>query len=586
MNIRQPVLCFVMFVGILLLTSCGSAPQTESAAGAKATLTIAEPTLSPSQTPLPLPADSPTPNIELTLTSDAFTNPSSTPTPVVDTNGNVTWYPQQTLISWSEGGNDGNDYSYNHFTLWWDGELLMRHNDLPYTMHLSQAEVCKVLNTIETSGFFEEDGVYEVPYGGLGSEGISVNAWKTNSSGAQLLSSAILGGPYDNSFFCQDCAFPFKEAIIRPGLANTYYFLKNYRPEHFPIAPVKEILVQTSKSMHEIDAEWPLQSISFEQFIQSMKDCNEDPACGYQGKTFSGDMAQEIMEKISNNQVFPSASSSTGYIAITYQPKAPDVPPNNTLTCNTKTGHYPVLPLNPNNKFWYYAPGSKWGAEVVANENKIRVVNTSGYEKFYSYDAAFFGQASIQFYPRYWSKDGQFFYVNILPGEFKPNVSLVNSIGLEQIDVQNEKIKYLFLGTKGETFAYEFSTDRESVAYIRQGDDPLKLVIVNTILGEEHAVRLTRPDGTPYTSAGTLIWSAKDDVIYLAANYTENGTAKTDILGIHPDKLADLHILYAADKLITISKDEASSSTASICSLETGTNQSCLDLDIETGEVK
>ena len=561
--------------GILILTSCASAPQTESAAGAKATLTLAKPTLSPSQTPLPPPTDSPT------------------ETPIVDANGNVTWHPQKVLISWDESPNDGNSaYTNPDFVLYWDGTLLQPSYDSsgnstgPSIAKLSQDEICKVLNTVEASGFFEEPNDYSFPFAGGWGSYIGVNSWKSNWSGAQQLYSAIRGEPYYNVLFCRNCPIPSEETIIRPALANTYYLLQNYLAKNSHLAEIKKWHVSFYSSDDKPNQVWPLTSISFEQFLEK---CHGD-VCLDTGVDIDGDIAKEFLQKIQQDQPYPwELSSNYNSIKMYVQdiwPSGPDVPADATLTCNTKTGYYPLLPLNPNNKFWYYAPGGQWGAEVVANENKIRVVNTSGYEKFYSYDAAFFGQPSIQFYPRYWSEDGQFFYVNILPGEFKPNVSLVNSIGLEQIDVQNEKIKYLFLGTKGETFAYEFSTDRESVAYIRQGDDPLKLVIVNTVSGEEHAVRLTRPDGTPYTSAGTLIWSAKDDAIYLAANYTENGTAKTDILGIHPAKLADLHILYAADKLITISKDEASSSTASICYLETGTNRSCLDLDIETGEVK
>lgn len=577
MKIRQPVLCFIAFFLALALIGCGSKNLATTTATPQTFVSNTQ-----TITASPQPGNTATPTLDLTAYDLTHPAPAPTGTPFVDADGNVTWHPEQVLISWSEYGNDGNDYHAEPFTLYWDGELFLHgnvdENDIPYALQLSPTEVCKLLNTVNASGFFEETDNYRFHFGGLGGDTIAINAWKTRRSSVEMLSSAIVGASYYATLFCRDCPVPSEGTIIQPGLANIYSLLKTYRPKNLPKAPAKEVLVQVNETEREINSEWRLKSMPMEQFLQLMRECYKDGTCS-EGKIFRGDFAQEIMEKIGNAEVFED-KEFFGSFSISYLPKAPDVPPDATLTCNTKVASYPILPLNKDNKFWYYAPGGQWGAERIEGENKIRVVNTSGYEKFYSYDAAFFRQSSIQFYPRYWSADDQFFYVNILPGDYKPNVSLENSIGLQQIDVKNEKIKYLFLGTKGETFAYQFSTDGKNVAYVRQGDHPIKLVVANTVSGEEHAVSLTRPDGTPYTSAGTLLWAY--DSIFLAASYAENGTEKTDILATNPNNLA-LRVLYTANTLMKLREY----SSAYICPIQAGGDDNCpINLNMETGEVK
>ncbi|MGC1377561.1 MAG: hypothetical protein WA821_15110, partial [Anaerolineales bacterium] len=514
-------------------------------------------------------------------------------TPVVDTDGNVTWHPQKVLVTSSDGGGDGYYYYQNHFTLFWNGTLLLPgnydSNGNPYFVQLSNDEICKILNTANASGFFEEPNYYVFRFQGASGSGITINGWKSNSSAAELLDWGISGAPYYNPLFCSDCSIPTEKTIIQPGLANMYYFLKNYHPSNPQKVPVKEIILDVNPEHSENEAitEWPLKSISLDQFMQLVKECNENSACSEKGMKFSGAIAQEIMEKIGNSQVFKSDFLGAPLIfSIDYRPQAPDLPADATLTCNTKTEPYAILPLNKDNKFWYYAPGGRWGAEVVAGQNKIRVVNTSGYEKFYGYDPAFFGQTSIQFYPRYWSEDGQFFYVNILRGDYTPNTSLDNSIGLEQIDVKNEKIKYLFLGKQGQKFAYQLSKDGKKLAYIRQGDNPLKLVVMDIASGEEHAVSLTMPDGSLYTSAGTLIWSSKGGKIYMTTTYEENGQPKTNILVAGTDNLA-LRILYKADKLMKLRASYTSFQAAEICDMQAVADDICKNyLDAETDEVK
>lgn len=582
---------FALVFAVLGLAGCGTNQLTVQPTLQATTVSAA--TLTPTLIAPAQPTTSASPTFD--LTAEALTNPPPTPTgtPVVDADGNVTWHPQKVLVASSDGGGDGYYYYQNHFTLFWNGTLLLPgnydSNGDPYFVQLSNDEICKILNTANASGFFEEPNYYLFRFQGASGSGIIINGWKSNSSAAELLSRAISGYPYYDPLFCSDCSIPTEKTIIQPGLANMYYFLQNYQPSNPQKVPVKEIIIDVNPEHGEDEAitEWPLNSISLDRFMQYFKECNENSACRERGLTFNGTIAQEIMEKIGNSQVFKSEFLGAPFIfSIGYKPQAPGVSPDATLTCNTKTEPYAIIPFNKNNKFWYYAPGGRSGAEVVAGQNKIRVVNTSGYEKFYGYDPAFFGQTSIQFYPRYWSEDGQFFYVNILRGDYTPNTSLDNSIGLEQIDVKNEKIKYLFLGSEGQKFAYQLSKDGKKVAYIRQGDTPLELVVFDTYSGEQKSVSLTMPSGSPYTSAGTLVWSSKGGKIYMAATYEENGQPKTDILGMDIGNLT-LRILYKAGKLMKLRASYTSFEAAEICDMQAAADDNCKNyLDAETNEVK
>ena len=594
MNITRRIIpCFAALFLALVLGGCGNTPHTPMPDASTPVIITPKMTATPGLTASPKPTSTRkinTPRPTFDSTADALTNPPPTPIWIstIDATGNITWHPQKKLISWGSGGADGTSYQDQSLILFWDGTLLQEPDnppDAPYITKLDPNEVCKVLNTVEASGFFEETGDYDFPFDGAASSFISVQAWKSNASGAQDLWGAIAGEPYYDKLFCRDCPIPSAKTIIRPGLANVYYFLQNYLPANRQKAPVDEIYVRLDPSEQKSNRAWPLTSLTLDQFIEKCALCDN---MGF-GMTIDGAAAQEIMRKIKSGEIFPR-SFFTDYpsIEITYEavwPEAPDVPPDATLTCNAKAGQYPILPLNPKNKFWYYAPGGKWGAERVEGQNKMRVVNTSGYEKFYQYDATFFGQASIQVYPRFWSADGQFFYVNILPGDYKPDVSFVNSIGLQQIDVKNEKIKYLFLGSEGQTFDYEFSNDGKKVAYIRQGDIPPSLVVVDTYSGEEKVVKLTTPEGIPYSSAGTLTWSPGDDKIFVAANYAENGQQKGHILVTHIDNLADIRIVYKADNPIELLSD-FNDTFVHICGMQPADNNCRIDLNLNTEEVK
>ncbi|MCG2784404.1 MAG: hypothetical protein L6461_04795 [Anaerolineae bacterium] len=584
---------------IIFLTACAVPPPAAATEFLPVVELSATPNMTPQLTPTatltPHPISTPASPIEETL------QPSETPTiaPVFEQDGTITWYPNNVLVLWEGGAGDGVGFFITppQLILLGDGTLIQRGNysNQPFISHLDEKELCKFLNTIDVSGFFDDDFRYSFPFDGLSSSYISISAWKSNSNGTQILDYAISGAPYYDTLFCRDCPIPDKNTIIRPPLANIYFFLKSYTPAKRQVAAFERIIFSIEPVNTESSRDWPIKSITP---VDLWSKCLEE-ACYDQGMLLEGDVAIEINDKVESGLIFsgeiypdqPSfkimyrpiwpGESSLRYYRPNWPTQVPQQTPVIPITCKKNDGYYQLLPLSLENDFWYYAPDGEWGAEVVSGTNKIRVVNHSGYERFYEYKPSLFGQESVQFYPRYWSKDNRFFYVNVLPGKYKPDNTFVNSIGLQKIDVRNEKVNYIFVGTNGQSFSYAFSHDGKKVAYIRQEDNPLKLVIVDAYTGVEQSVLLIGPDLLPYKSAGSIFWSQNDENIYFAA-IRQNGQ-DSDIVTTNSSNLSNIKVIHTENTPLILSTATFWDTTISICSLNSFRCQA--RLNTETGMI-
>jgi hypothetical protein len=565
---------------VIFLTACAASPL----ATATEFVPVVELSATPSTAPISIPTTTQTPLLISTPTSTSQPSETPTLTPVFEEDGTVTWYPNDVLVLWGNWPGDGVGYfiAPPKFILFGDGTLIQQgtnYSSQPFISHLDEKELCKFLNTIDASGFFDDDFRHFFPFDGLPSSYLNIKTWKSKSDSAQILDYAISGAPYYDTLFCRNCPIPDKNTIISPSLANIYFFLKNYTPASREIASFEQILFSIEPVDTESSRDWPIKSISPADLWSK---CNEK-YCYDQGMVLEGDVAKEIIAKtesgsIFSGEIYPDKPS----FRITYRPiwpgeyifryyelnwptQVPQQIPTTPITCKKSDGHYPLLPLSLENIFWYYAPDGKWGAEVVLDSNKIRVVNNSGYERFYEYKPALFGQESTQFYPRYWSKDNKFFYVNVLPGQYKPDNTYVNSIGLQQIDVRNEKIKYIFIGTNGQSFSYAFSHDGKKVAYIRQEDNPLKLTIVDVYSGTEQSVSLLGPDILSYTNAGSIFWSRNGENIYFAA--IRQNEQDSDIVTTSLSNLSNIKVIHTENRPLILSTTTFWDTTISICSL-------------------
>lgn len=582
---------------IIFMSACVASPsviETEP-------MNVIEPSVTPSTASKSTPTTAQTPALISTPTS--ILQPSETPTiqPVFEEDGTITWYPNDVLVLWESVPGDGIGFSITppELVLLGNGTLIqqgLNYSSQPFISYLNEKELCKFLNTIDASGFFDDDSLYSFPFDGLSSGYITIKTWQSKTIGTQILDYAISGAPYYDTLFCRDCPIPDKNTIIRPPLANIYFFLRGYTQAEQQTANFEQIIFSIGPVETESARDWPIKSISP---VDLWSKCLEE-ACYDQGMLLEDDVAEEIIDKaesglIFSGEIYPGQPS----FQIMYRPiwpgesllryyrpgrstQVPQQTPVTPITCNKNDGHYQLLPLSLENNFWYYAPDGKWGAEVVLDSNKIRVVNNSGYEKFYEYKPAIFGQESIQFYPRYWSKDNRFFYVNVLPEQYKPDNTYANSIGLQQIDVRNEKVKYIFIGTSGQSFSYAFSHDGKKVAYIRQDDNPLKLTIVDVYSGTEQSVSLLGPDLLSYTYAGSIFWSQNDENIYFAA-IRSNGK-DSDIVATNILNLSDTKVIYTENRPLILASATFWDISISICSLNSVGCQA--RLNIETGVIE
>lgn len=589
---------FPIILCVLFLTACAAPPPVVATEFVRVLELSGTPSMTPELTPIA--TLTPPPTFTPTLPIKETSQPSETPTltPVFEEDGTVTWYPNDVLVLWGNWPGDGVGYfiAPPQFILFGNGTLIQQgtnYSSQPFISHLDEKELCKFLNTVDESGFFDDDFRHFFPFDGLSSSYINIKTWKSKSDSAQILDYAISGATYYDTLFCRDCPIPDKNTIIRPSLANIYFFLKNYTPDTRKIANFEQILFSIEPVDTESSRDWPIKSISP---VALWSKCNEK-YCYDQGMVLDGDIAKEIIEKTESGSIFSGEiDPDKPSFRITYRPiwpgeyifryyelnwptQVPQQVPTTPITCKKSDGHYPLLPLNLENNFWYYAPDGKWGAEVVLDSNKIRVVNNSGYERFYEYKPAHFRQESIQFYPRYWSKDNKFFYVNVLPGQYKPDNTYVNSIGLQQIDVNNEKVKYIFIGTNGQSFSYAFSHDGKKVAYIRQEDNPLKLTIVDVYSGTEQSISLLGPGLLAYKNAGSIFWSRNDENIYFAAIH-QNGK-DSDIVTINISNLNNTKVIYTENRPLILASATYRDIRISICSLN---SIGCrAELNTETG---
>lgn len=593
----------VLLVLAILFTACGEVMPTQQTESPR----IASPISLSTQ---PIPPDPLEPS-ESTEVSAEIPKVTFTPSPMIDSQGNVSWHPQEVLIASEVGGGDGVGFDYPpEFVLLWDGTLFQKganHLGAPFVSHLEEKEICKILNTVDASGFFDEPREYRFPFDGLGSEYITVNGWRSHSSGSQILTYALSGAPYYDGLFCRGCPIPSEETIIQPGLANVYFLLKDYFSPNRTVAPVDKIIVYFYSVDDQPTHEWPITSISTPELL---KRC-EESYCYDVGMTFDGDVAREFEEKIDSSQVFVldsfmgSMPFRVSYRAVwPYEPSImyyssseesdfPKPPMDYTLTCNTNVGIYPILPFSKENKFWFYAPNGKWGAEVVEEPGqfvKIRVINKSGYEKYYQYDPALFGQISLKVFPRFWTEDSEYFFANILPGDFDAQESpFVNSIGLQRISISDGKVDYMFAGVNGQQFAFAMSEDGTKLVYIRQSDQPLRIIIKDTRSLDEKSATLLSPSSDTgfYTDAGTITSSVDERTFFVAAIYSENNMNSGVIISVDASNPTIQNIVYKSSVPFKLNQSSYHDWNASVCPLDADIEEYCdIRFDLEAGTIE
>jgi hypothetical protein len=607
MKTYSPILTLCAGICLFLLTGCTRATPS--------------PTISPStSTPSSTPTRTPTPTwfyATITPSKTRANTPTRTPrptdapfltnTPIVistpDAQGRITWHPEEILMAFSNHGGDGGwGASVPSFLLYWDGTLLQPGEDKegpPYISHLDNSEICKLLNTAEKSGFFGEPNSYNMPFDGTPGSALAVNSWRRNRSSAQMFFSAVDGLPYSDFFFCQNCPIPYESTIIQPGLANLFFLIREYIPAGRKYAKIEKLTIYPTDILPDEQAvPWPIDDIPFDAFVDP-----DNPLYCNGIVVVEGEEIQSVLALLGDNHsfIFPGLNDPVYITHSAIWPKqdvycdspapteTPSVPLDYTLTCSPEDGSYNILPLRQENKFWYYSPTGKWGAEVVADAVEIpqvHVVSKFGYEHIYQYTPSKFGQQSIKVYPRFWTPDDLLFIVNVLPGEYKNDDPFFTSLGLEWIDVRKEKIGYYFIGSEGQHYDYSISPDGQWLVYIQQGDSPLRLMLQNLQTGEQESILLAglSANGPTYNAAGSFAWSPDGMKLYFAASY--DNRSKGDVLKLALANPNHINIIYSGSSEIKIRQWTLVVPTIEICTLDKGPGENCsLYINPKTDEV-
>jgi hypothetical protein len=161
------------------------------------------------------------------------TTPTKTPT---DSLTQIQWHPEKIIIDVSESANDGNPWmqTWPTLRLYWDGTMIQGMGSSVNVTHLNQSQICKLLISIDRTGWFEPNGRgYEPIFAGLGGTSIAINAWKSKMGGGQIFNSALSGEGVRTPLFCGDCITSSEHNMISSETANTYFILFNYLPTNF-----------------------------------------------------------------------------------------------------------------------------------------------------------------------------------------------------------------------------------------------------------------------------------------------------------------------------------------------------------------
>ncbi|MEP7136554.1 MAG: hypothetical protein ABI904_16620 [Chloroflexota bacterium] len=166
----------------------------------------------------------------------------STITPIPTLLGNydseVTWHPQDILLSISESANDGNPWiaKWPLLRLYWDGTLIRGNIDTVAVTQLSRPQMCKLLNSIQQVGWFNVSPVaYRPNFAGTWAENIGIHSWQERDGGGYLFTSALKGDGAREPFFCGDCIKTKPQNFITAAEANTYYLIYNNLPTDFKL---------------------------------------------------------------------------------------------------------------------------------------------------------------------------------------------------------------------------------------------------------------------------------------------------------------------------------------------------------------
>ena len=204
--------------------------------------------------------------------------------------------------------------------LYADGQLIVRDKGNILTSRLPHEEVCRLLNAIESTGFFDvemEPYHMQVDAQGLGITSVTrieVNAWRHRSVAADALRSLI-----DDP-----------DVKVPPALRETYRLLSNYRPPDlhpYRDAPIA-LAIYPCPAEHPCETEvmWPLKSPTLSTLSERAKRTGIENREWGVGVLLDGEEATTLLQAIA-----PPASGTFVEDGLTYRLSARPALPYESL---------------------------------------------------------------------------------------------------------------------------------------------------------------------------------------------------------------------------------------------------------------
>ncbi len=253
------------------------------------------------------------------------------------------------------------------------------------------------------------------------------------------------------------------------------------------------------------------------------------------------------------------------------------VPNDYKITCKESDGIYPFVMVKQEAKYVIFS-GSGRRAVGILNQKSTKVLSAvykiDGSKYYFSYDPKSFGAEILTVIPRLWAKDNQYVYLTLYPDnmDIQP---FHEAIALQQIDTNTGQSRYLFQGQSNNLYSYELSDTGSRLAYIKQNQTPLELVILDLSTYNELKITIESPNVSAdrYTTAGGLEFNFSINKLLFSAIYDDHGSLKTTFFMVdllNPSKLYVLDEKAGAYKIKYMNYESDSPRWMKICPIDDG----------------
>ena len=141
--------------------------------------------------------------------------------------------------------------------------------------------------------------------------------------------------------------------------------------------------------------------------------------------------------------------------------------------------------------------------------------------------------------------------------------------------------------TPKQSFAYDISHNGKTVAYIRQGDVSPRIILEDLPSATQREAIIADMNGSPvnYIAAGSIVWSADDSTIYVAATYQGDFNKKSHILSIDAKNPVNENIIFSSETESKLLYD-LSLFSAKICPINATLDDRCnTGINLNTGDI-